>query len=123
MKRAPALVAIAGVGLMLSGCVGLNVPEQRGTVVIAMRDSEQCNPNPRYPNIQLGAELTIRDENGETIQSPRLNAGVVVGSDCVYGFSVETLPERDTYTFEIGTVSKTVTREDLPTTFISLPYP
>ncbi|MDF1477765.1 hypothetical protein PYV02_01555 [Leifsonia sp. H3M29-4] len=123
MNRALVPLTTAALGLLLVGCAGLNVPEERGTVIVKVGADENCNPT-HHPEIGLGAVVTITDENGEVLQSPRLNAGVPVGpNECVYGFTVRTLPERETYKFEIGSVSKTVTREDLPSTFISLRYP
>lgn len=122
MKRAPTTLAIVSVTLLLSGCVGVNVPEGRGTVSIAGNEGEGCNPNRSFPSIGMGTVVEVTDEKGEIIQSPTLNAGVPVGLNCVYGFSIDSLPERESYKFQVGMVSKLVNREDISTTFIHLPF-
>lgn len=98
------------------------MPEGRGTVSIAGVEGEGCNPNRSFPSIGRGSVVEITDENGETIQSPTLSAGVPVGLNCVYGFSIGSLPDRASYKFQVGTVSKLVKREDISTTFIHLPF-
>lgn len=54
-----------------------------------------------YGDINIGAAVTVKDQDGKLIATGQLERGLVGDGNCVLPFSVE-VPAADFYTFEVA---------------------